>query len=217
MKRTKAVIATIILFTIIFSSNVFSQDAKDINLPSPVKTGGKPLMEALNARQSAREFSAKELSMQMLSDLLWAADGINRPDVDKRTAPTAMNWQDMEVYVILRSGIYKYMAKENNLKLIKTGNYMKNAGKQDYVEKAALNLVFVSNTSKMAKATTNDDKILFAGIHTGCIVQNVYLYCASVGLNTVTRRNIDLVELKKTMELSAEYMIVTSQTIGFKP
>jgi len=217
MKNTKAILATIILFVIIFSSNVFSQGAKDIKLPAPVKTGGKPLMEALNARSSAREFSAKELSMQMLSDLLWAADGINRPDVDKRTAPTAMNWQDMDIYVILRLGIYKYMAKENNLKLVKTGNFMKNAGKQDFVEKAALNLVFVSNTSKMAKTTTNEDKILFAGIHSGCIIQNVYLYCASVGLNTVTRRNIDLVELKKTMELSADDMIVTSQTIGYKP
>ena len=93
---------------------------------------------------------------------------------------------------------------------------MKLAGKQDFVEKAALNLVYVSNTSKM-KNSTNDDKILFAGVHTGCIAQNVYLYCASVGLNTVIRRNIDLTELKKTMELSADEMIVTSQTVGFKP
>jgi SagB-type dehydrogenase family enzyme len=197
-------------------TDITAQDAKDIILPTPSKTGGKPLMDALNARSSSRDFSSKELSQQELSDLLWAADGINRPESGKRTAPTAMNWQDLDIYVVLPSGIYLYLPKENMLKLKKTGNYMKNTGKQDFVENAALNLVYVSDLSKM-KDAKKEDKVLYAGIHTGAVTQNVYLYCASVGLNTVTRRFIDFEKLTSIMELTSDQMIVLSQTVGFKP
>jgi SagB-type dehydrogenase family enzyme len=196
--------------------NSYSQNESDIILPTPVKNGGKPLMDALNARSSAREFSAKELSKQELSDLLWAANGINRPETGKKTAPTARNWQDTEVWLILRSGIYQYLPKEHKLILKKTGNYMKNTGKQDFVENAALNLVYICDTSKM-ETDSKDDKLLYAGIHTGCIVQNVYLWCASAGLNTVTRRFVDIESLHKVMELNKEQMIILAQTVGFKP
>jgi SagB-type dehydrogenase family enzyme len=197
-------------------TDLTAQDAKDIVLPSPSKTGGLPLMDALNARSSCREFSSKELSQQELSDLLWAADGINRPESGKRTAPTAMNWQDLDIYVVLPAGIYLYLPKENILKLKKSGNYMVNTGKQDFVGNAALNLVFVSDLSKMVNAK-NEDKILYAGIHAGAVTQNVYLYCASVGLNTVTRRSIDIEKLTAILELSKAQMIVLAQTVGYKP
>ena len=108
------------------------------------------------------------------------------------------------------------MPKEHHLKLIKSGNFMALTGKQEYVASAGLNLIFVSNQSKMKDANEND-KLLFAGIHTGTIVQNVYLYCASVGLNTVTRRFINIEELHKTMGLSSNEIITLSQTIGYKP
>ena len=216
MKNINRILIVILFISHAFTTNVISQDTKDIQLLTPVKIGGKPLMNALNDRSSSREFSATELSLQQLSDLLWAADGINRPESNKRTAPSAMNIQEMKVYVILHSGIYEYMPKENVLKLHKAGNFMKLAGKQEYVENAALNLVFVSDTSLMKNSTEND-KILFAGVHTGCITQNVYLYCVSAGLNTVTRRFIDIPELKKIMGLSEKEMIVLSQTVGFKP
>jgi SagB-type dehydrogenase family enzyme len=196
--------------------NSYSEPEGEIILPAPAKSGGKPLMDALNARSSAREFSSKELSKQELSDLLWAANGINRPEIGKRTAPTARNWQDTEVWLVLRSGIYQYLPKEHKLILKKTGNYMKNTGKQDFVENAALNLVYVCDTSKM-ETDSKDDKLVYAGIHTGCIVQNVYLWCASAGLNTVTRRFVDIGSLHKDMELRKEQMIILAQTVGFKP
>jgi SagB-type dehydrogenase family enzyme len=201
---------------LLFKTQTFSQGIKDIELPMASKSGGKPLMDALNARSSAREFSSKELPLQELSDLLWAADGINRPELNKRTAPTAMNWQDTDIFIILRSGIYLYLPIEHKLKLRKAGNYMKFAGKQDFVENAALNLVFVSDFSKM-KSSSDEDKILFAGIHTGCISQNVYLFCASAGLNTVTRRLIDIEKLSSIMELSSTEKIILSQSVGYKP
>ena len=114
MKKILSVFIAISLFI-----NVIAQEIKDIKLPAAIKSGGKPLMEALNNRASERVFSAKELNMQELSDLLWAADGINRPESGKRTAPTAMNWQDMEIYVILKTGIYKYNPKDHLLEFIK--------------------------------------------------------------------------------------------------
>jgi SagB-type dehydrogenase family enzyme len=145
---------------------------------------------------------------------LWAADGINRPESGKRTAPTAMNWQDLDVYVVIPSGIFLYMPKEEKLKLIKSGNYMKDCGKQDFVDDAALNLVFVSDLSKM-KGAKNEDKMLYAGIHAGAVSQNVYLYCASAGLNTVTRRYMDIEKLSKIMELPVDQVIILSQTVGY--
>lgn len=112
-------IILVLLILLLPLTVIRAQEVKNIILPSPVKTGGKPLMDALNLRSSARDFSSTELTLQELSDLLWAADGINRPESGKRTAPTAMNVQDVEVYVILPSGIYLYMPKENILYLKK--------------------------------------------------------------------------------------------------
>lgn len=209
----KKILFFILVMTLVI--NVFSQENKDIKLPAAVKTGGKPLMEALNKRSSERVFSAKELSLQQLSDLLWAADGINRPETGKRTAPTAMNWQDMEIYVILKAGIYKYNPKEHLLENIKTGNFMKYAGKQDFVENAALNLIMVSDTSKLKNAA-NEDRLLYAGIHAGAIVQNIYLYCASNELNTVCRRYVDIPELAKIIGLPQNKIVVITQTVGHK-
>lgn len=203
----------LIIMTVTLSN---AQDSKDILLPAPIKTGGKPLMESLNARSSAREFSTKELTLQELSDLLWAANGINRPESGKRTAATARNWQDIDLFVVTRSGIYLYESKENILKFRKAGDYMKNTGKQDFVDKAALNIVIVSNFSKL-KTASKEDKMLYAGIHAGSVSQNIYLYCASVGMNTVTRRYLDVDELAKTMELSADEIIILAQTVGYRP
>jgi len=216
MKKRAIFLAIVLTAIFSFTTGVFAA-GRDISLPVPDKTGGKPLMESLNLRSSAREFSPKEFPPRILSELLWAADGINRPESGKRTAPTARNWQDTDIYVFLKSGIYLYLPKENKLKFIKSGNFLKLTGKQDFVEKAPLNLVFVSDFSKMDKAATKEEKMLYAGIHAGCITQNVYLYCASAGLNTVTRRMIDLKALGEQMGLTAEQTIVLAQTVGYRP
>jgi SagB-type dehydrogenase family enzyme len=216
MKSLLSILIRFILLLPLLVSISIAQETKDISLPAPVKTGGKPLMDALNLRSSARDYSNKMLTNQEISDLLWAANGINRPESGKKTAPTAMNWQDLEVYVCLPEGIYLYMPKENILKMIKEGNFMKDCGKQNFVDDAPINLIFVSDLGKM-KIVKNEDKLLYAGIHAGAVSQNVYLYCASVGLNTVTRRYMDIEKLSKIMELPADQVIVLSQTVGYKP
>jgi len=204
------------LLALIIGSGTHAQPGGDIILPEPDKSGGLPLMQALALRKSSREFSPKELSLQTLSDLLWATNGLNRPGEGKHTAPTARNFQDTEVYVILHHGLYFYEAFDNKLKLLKAGDFMKASGKQDFVGGAALNLVFVSDFAKLGDLP-EADKLLYAGIHAGCMAQNAYLYCASAGLHTVTRRYMDVEGLSAVMELTPDKRIILAQTVGYRP
>jgi SagB-type dehydrogenase family enzyme len=180
--------------------------AQDIQLPAPNRTGGKPLMQALNERQSIRSYQDKPLTVQQLSDLLWAANGFNRDD--KRTAPTANNRQELELYAVTKEGIYFYDAKNYLLKEFKKGDYRAKAGKQDFVAKAALNLIFVSD---MEKASSRD----FALVDCGFVSQNVYLYCASEGLGTVVRGFFDKEELSELLELPSNQEVLLTQSVGY--
>ncbi len=123
MKKIFLLLAGILLINL-----VFAQDFTDIKLPEPQKNGGKPLMEALNSRQTTREFATDEFTIQQISNLLWAACGVNRTEESKRTAPTAMNDQEIDVYVALKSGIYLYDAPNNLLKAIKQGDFRADMG-----------------------------------------------------------------------------------------
>jgi len=200
---------------ILIPGNLAAQQA-DIQLMKPDLTSGKPLMLALNERSSHREFNEKELTQQHLSDLLWAACGINRTESGKRTAPSAMNWQDVDVYVILKTGIYLYNGKEHKLALIVEGDHRVAAGSQDFVAKAPVNLIYVSDYSRMTKAS-EEDMEFYSGFNTGFISQNVYLYCASENLNTVVRASVDREVLHKLMHLKPEQHVVAGQTVGYKP
>lgn len=204
------------ILALMVGTGIQAQPGGDIVLPEPDKTGGLPLMQALALRKSSREFTSRELPLQMLSDLLWATNGLNRPAEGKHTAPTARNFQDTEVYVILHDGLYIYEADANRLKLLKAGDFMKYSGKQDFVAEAALNLVFISDFSKLGDLP-EADKLLYAGIHAGCMAQNTYLYCASAGLNTVTRRYMDIEKLSAVMELPPDRRIILAQTVGYRP
>jgi SagB-type dehydrogenase family enzyme len=193
----------------------FAQNG-DIPLSKPDMNSGKSLMIALNERSSHREFSNKELSSDHLSGLLWAACGINRPETGKRTAPSAMNWQDVQVYVILKTGIYLYKENEHKLVLVAEGDHRAAAGSQDFVAAAPVNLVYVSDYSRMSKAS-DSDKAFYSGINTGFISQNVYLYCASEELNTVVRAYVDRDALHKLMRLNPDQHVVVAQTVGYEP
>ncbi len=212
MKKIFTLFFTAPLLIFFIHTDIYAQD---IQLPAPCKIGRMSVMEALSLRSSAREFKSEELPLQMLSDMLWAADGINRSN-GKRTAATSHNTLDMDVYIALRSGIYYYNPTNYKLQLIKAGNYMAQTGSQDFVATAALNLIFVCNMSKLS-ASSDNEKYMLAGIHTGFISQNVYLYCASVGLNTVVRSTFPLSTLTTTMGLVSDQLIVLCQTVGFKP
>ncbi len=190
-------------------------NAQDIVLPAPIKTGGMPLMEALNKRHTSREFSDQELPLQTLADLLWAAYGINRPDVSKRTVPSSQNFQEIEVYVALKSGFYRYVAKKNVLLQIHKNDIRANTGKQDFVATAPLNLIYVANPGKLPENIDMDSYIKTSYANAGFIVQNVYLYCASEGLNVVVRGYFDADELAKAMKLPKTHRIILTQTVGY--
>jgi nitroreductase len=189
------------------------KELKPITLLAPQTDGGMPLMQALKARQSSREFDTKGLPLQVLSNLLWAAWGINRPD-GKRTAPSAMNMQEIDIYVALAEGLYLYDAKANMLRPVLAKDIRAMTGGQPFVKDAPVNLVYVADYSKMGKGTAKD-KAFFSAANTGFIGQNVYLFCASEGLATVVRAYIDKPALAKAMKLRPDQKIVLAQTVGY--
>ena len=211
MRTTKYLVICILLA---FSTALSAQQNSTIKLLKPQTDIGKPLMQALMARQTSREFSDKPLPLQEFSNLLWAAWGINRPGTDKRTAPSSMNRQEMDVYAVTVEGVYLYNAKENILTLVVAGDLRAQTGRQPYVATAPLNLVYVADYSRMGESS-NEAKAFTSGADTGFIAQNVYLYCASQGLATVVRGNIDKPVLEKAMQLRSECKVVLAQTVGY--
>jgi len=170
-------------------------------------------MQVLSDRKSTREFGPASLSPQTLSNLLWAAFGINRPD-GHRTAPSAMNWQEVSIYVTTPEGVYIYDAKDNALNPVLGGDFRAATGTQSFVKDAAVNLVYVSDLSKTDRATSSDAEI-YTAADVGFIAQNVYLYCASEGLATVVRGSIDKPALAKTLNLQPNQKIILAQSVGY--
>ena len=209
-----SVMAICLVLVFLSISPIFSQELKSIQLPKPQTDGGKPLMQALKDRSSSREFSSEKLPVQVLSNLLWAAWGINRPDSGKRTAPSAVSYQEIDIYVATSDGLYLYDAKAHMLKPILSEDIRALTGPQPFVKDAPLNLVYVADYSKMTRSS-NEDKDLFSAATTGCIAQNVYLFCASEGLAAVLRASIDRPALAKTMKLRPDQKIILSQTVGY--
>ncbi len=193
--------------------NVTAEELKPIELPKPQMEGGKPLMAALKERKTSREFSSEKLPMQVLSNMLWAACGINRPD-GKRTAPTAMNKQEIDVYVALEQGLYLYDARANTLIPVVAGDIREATGKQAFVNDAPVNLVFVADYARMG-GMPDDIKDFYAATDTGFISQNVYLYCASEGLATVVRGYVDKAACHSAMKLRPDQKIILAQTVGY--
>jgi nitroreductase len=173
---------------------------------------GNAAIQLLEKRSSSRDFSTQPLPADIFSNLLWAAWGINRPD-GHRTAPSAMNKQDMDVYAVLPDGAYLYDAKANQLKPVASGDLRPLAGSQPFVKEAPLNLVYVSDYAKLRG--TPDEMLLYAGAHTGFMAENVYLYCASEGLATVVRAMMDRPALAKALKLRPDQHITLSQTVGY--
>ena len=212
-KLTVLSIAAMIILPI-FTAMTFAEDLKPIQLMTPQVDSGKPLMKVLKDRSSSRSFSKEKLSAQMLSNLLWAAFGINRPDTGHRTAPSARNWQEIDIYVAMAEGLYLYDAKNHMLQPVLSGDIRVMAGTQDFVKDAPVNLIYVANFSKMGNAN-KDDKVIYSAADTGFISQNVYLFCSSEGLATVVRGSIDREALAKAMKLSPDQKIIIAQTLGY--
>ena len=212
--KTKSVIFVCLLSAFMFMGSVssYAADPSPIQLPKPQMEGGKPLMQALKDRMTTRTFAEEKLPPQTLSNLLWAAFGINRPD-GRRTAPSARNWQEVDIYVATPDGTYLYDAKGNVLKPVSTKDLRALTGTQAYVKEAAVNLVFVADYSKVEGGGM--DPNVLVGADTGFIGQNVYLYCASEGLATGVRAAIDRDALAKELNLKKDQKIILAQSIGY--
>lgn len=181
--------------------------AETLTLPAPDIRGGKPLMQALNERKSARHFSTRPLSDKLLGDLLWAACGVNRPD-GRRTIPTALNRQDIEIYVLRADGAWLYDAPRHALERAGEEDLRGFLGAQAFAREAPVTLLYISDTEK------NADE-LYAAMHAGSAYQNVGLFCASVGLNNVVRASHDADALAQGLQLPARKRIVVSQSLGW--
>jgi len=191
-----------------------AETLKPIPLPKPQIEGGRPLMQVLKDRQSSRSFSSEKLRVQVLSNLLWAGFGVNRHDSGHRTAPSAMNWQEIDIYVATADGLYQYEAKEHQLKPILGQDIRALTGRQPFVKDAAINLVYVADLSRVTGGSA-EDKEMYTAADTGFISENVYLFCASEGLATVVRGSIDRQALAKAMKLLPDQKIILAQTIGY--
>jgi nitroreductase len=184
-----------------------------ISLPAPDQSGGRSLMAVLKERQSIREFNPRPLPLQVLSDLLWAAWGINRPAIDHRTAPSTMNMQEIDLYVARADGLFLYEAKAHELRPVLSGDLRKQTGGKRELQEAPAVLIMVADHSRMSKAKPQD-RDFYAAIDTGFISQNVYLYCASARLATVVHE-LERAPLSRAMKLRPEQRIVIAQSVGY--
>jgi SagB-type dehydrogenase family enzyme len=191
-----------------------AQETESIKLAPPEMAGGMPLMQALKARHSTREFSGKPLAPQALSNLLWAANGVNRPDTGQRTAPSAHDWREIDVYAITAEGAFRYDPPSHTLKRVASGDMRRLAGLQDYVPTVPLNLVYVADLDRMTEATA-EDRAFYSATDAGFIAQNVYLYCASAGLSVVVRGLIDRDPLGAALGLGRHQRIILAQSVGY--
>ena len=198
----------------IMTASTIASELQIVRLPPPQTEGGKPLMQALKERHSAREFSPEVLPPQMLSNLLWAAAGVNRPASGQRTVPSARDWREIDVYVATAEGMYRYDAKANALQPIVARDLRALTGVQDFVAMAPVNLVYVADFDRMEGAAA-EQKEFYAATDAGFIAQNVYLFCASANLATVVRGSVERDALAKAMGLAPYQRIILAQTVGY--
>jgi SagB-type dehydrogenase family enzyme len=191
-----------------------AQAQRRAELPPPRLDGGLPLMQVLKMRRSAREFSPKPLPPQVLSNLLWAAFGVNRPATGGRTAPSAHGWQEIDIYAAMEDGLFRYDHQAHALQAIKAADLRLLTGRQEFVGVAPLDLVYVADFARMGGAG-KEERIVYSSADAAFISQNVYLCCAQEGLATVVRGWIDRSGLARAMGLDAEQKIVLAQTVGY--
>ncbi|HTW90964.1 MAG TPA: SagB/ThcOx family dehydrogenase [bacterium] len=190
-----------------------------IILSAPQMDKGLTVMQALSARKSQRDFTNEPLTRQQLSELLWAANGVNRPD-GKRTAPAAVDVQTVDIYVLMPEGVYRYDAPGLRLLPVAAGDYRKAAGRQEFAVNAPVNLIFVLDRAKFsglppgAGKTPDDTRISWAYVNAGCQAQNAALYCASEGLGGVVRAGFPAEELGQALNLTPEQMPLLAFTVG---
>jgi len=223
MKASAATGAVLMTGTL---SSAIAQELKPIQLLPPQIEGGRPLMQVLKDRKSWRLYTTEKIPIQVLSNLLWSAFGINRPERGLRTAPTGGNRQDIDIYVATADGVYVYEAKANILNPVLAEDVRSLSGRQypppivpanlvPPLDEAPVNLIYVCDGLKKSKISTEEENLRSAFAHTGFISQNVFLFCASEGLATVVRLWFDKAALEKKMRLRPEQYALLVQSVGY--
>ena len=204
----------LLLLCLFISVATFAAD-KVIRLPKPNLNRNSEVMEAFANRHSTREYAAKALTLTDLSDLLWAANGINRPEEGKRTAPSAMNKQDVDVYVVLPEGTYLYDAKAHQLNLVAEGDHRGAvAGGQAFVKSAPVSLLLVSDLSRLGDAKNTHTQLMGA-VDAGIVSQNISIFCSAAKLATVPRASKDTAKLKSVLKLTDTQLPLMNPPVGY--
>ncbi len=204
------------IWLLTLACSTLAQSTGSLLLNPPDTTRGLPLMKALSLRASASDWDSTDLDLQDLSDLLWAANGINRPESGKRTAPSAMNAQDIDVYVFMKSGIYLYDAKKHLLELV-NGNDSRNliSGRQEAIAAVPVICLLVSDISRFA-AGEDSSRLVWAALDAGIVSQNISTFCASVGLATRPRASMDLEKLRQVLKLTDSQHLMLNHPVSYK-
>jgi SagB-type dehydrogenase family enzyme len=191
---------------------VFGQ-VEEIRLVKPDKSRGEGVMKVLEKRKSERAFAEKDLSAQDLSDVLWAANGVSRPD-GRRTAPSAINAQEVDVFVITKEGAYIYDAKEHLLHLLTAGDFRKAvAAGQDFAADAPLSIVLAADVSRLRG---DDERAkLIGAVDVGIVCQNINIACAALGLATVPRATMDKETLTRVLKLKEAHLLLMNNPVGY--
>jgi len=209
-----ALIVVSLFFICVPAAVVRAQEKPKIPLSKPDTKGGKPLMQCLNARRSLRQFSSRPLERDVLSNLLWAAFGVNRPSSGKRTAPSASNRQEIDIYVAMEGGVYLYDARAHALAPVLGQDIREMTGIQRFTQEAPVNLIYVADFARMGRGSA-EQKTFYSAADTGFISQNVYLFCASEGLGTVVVGMVKKKELAKKLNLRPEQRVILTQPVGY--
>ncbi len=207
-------IVSLVALTILYAAVPATEALKPVALVKPQTDGGKPLMQVLKDRSSSRSFSSAKLPPQVLSNLLWAAFGINRPGSGGRTAPSAKNLQEINIYIAMEDGLHLYDARTHALIPVLAEDIRALTGLQSFVKDAPMNLVYVADLARLS-GLSEEDKVLYSAADTGFISENVYLFCASEGLATVVRGSLDRKVLAEAMKLKPDQKIILAQTVGY--
>ena len=214
--NNKRAIVSLLIFCVFFWSAPpgKAEELRPVPLVKPQMDSGRLLMHVLKERKSSWEFSQKKLPIRVLSNLLWSACGISRPAEFKRTNPSTMNWQEIDVYVSMVQGLYIYNYRLHRLDPVLAQDIRALTGTQNFVNQAPVNLIYVADFSRMSN-TSLETKDFYAAIDTGFIAQNVYLYSASEGLATVVRAMVNREPLAQAMKLRPDQRIIAAQTVGY--
>lgn len=219
LARTWMIAMLIVCVSLAFTQNETPADGSLISLPQPDIMGGMPLMRALAGRSTQRQFADTPLPRKVLANLLWAANGINRKKSGKQTAPSSHQLREIEIYIVTAEGGFMYVPEKHALKRIHSLDMHQAVAEQTYVRNAPVSLIYVADFKKFGPHRDNPErealKKQISSTHCGFIGQNVYLFCASTGLNCVFHGWMDGGKIHEMLRLDNRKHVLFGQAIGY--